>query len=82
MDEILKQEPRLTFVLLIDLHAYAPIQNRRFFQDWTGDPHKDRVGNCIKRFFDKGCCCGVRASVSLAPPYSFPTWHAARTSFA
>ncbi len=55
MDEVLEREPRLTFALIIDLNSYAPIHNRRFCQDWTGDPQKDLVGNRIKRFFfDKG----------------------------
>lgn len=55
MDEVLEREPRLTFALIIDLNSYAPIHNRRFCKDWTGDPQKDLVGNRIKRFFwDKG----------------------------
>ena len=55
MDEILEREPRLTFALVLDLNTYAPAHNRRFCQDWTGDPQKDLVGNRVKRFFfDKG----------------------------
>lgn len=51
MDEIKGREEKLTFALLIDLNAYAPIHNSNFCQDWTGDQAKDLAGNRIKRFF-------------------------------
>jgi methyl-accepting chemotaxis protein len=50
-DRILEQEPRLTFALIIDLNSYAPSHNRRFAQDWTGQPDRDLAGNRVKRFF-------------------------------
>lgn len=50
-DRILEAEPRLTFALIIDLNSYAPSHNRRFAQDWTGQPDKDLAGNRVKRFF-------------------------------
>jgi len=50
-DQVLEQEPRLTFALIIDLNTYAPSHNRRFTQDWTGQADKDLAGNRVKRFF-------------------------------
>ncbi len=50
-DQVLEQEPRLTFALIIDLNSYAPSHNRRFGQDWTGQPDRDLAGNRVKRFF-------------------------------
>jgi len=50
-DRILDVEPRLTFALVIDLNSYAPSHNRRFSQDWAGQPDKDLAGNRVKRFF-------------------------------
>jgi methyl-accepting chemotaxis protein len=50
-DKVLELEPRLTFALIIDLNSYAPSHNRRFGQDWTGQPDKDLAGNRVKRFF-------------------------------
>jgi methyl-accepting chemotaxis protein len=50
-DRVLELEPRLTFALIIDLNSYAPSHNRRFAQDWTGQPGKDLAGNRVKRFF-------------------------------
>ena len=50
-DRVLELEPRLTFALIIDLNSYAPSHNRRFAQDWTGQPDKDLAGNRVKRFF-------------------------------
>jgi methyl-accepting chemotaxis protein len=50
-DQVLEQEPRLTFALIIDLNSYAPSHNRRFTQDWTGRPDQDLPGNRVKRFF-------------------------------
>ena len=50
-DRILDLEPRLTFALAIDLNSYAPSHNKRFAQDWTGQPDKDLAGNRVKRFF-------------------------------
>jgi methyl-accepting chemotaxis protein len=50
-DHVLEQEPKLTFALIIDLNSYAPSHNRRFGQDWTGQPEKDLAGNRVKRFF-------------------------------
>ena len=50
-DHILELEPRLTFALVLDLNSYAPSHNRRFAQDWTGQPDKDLGGNRVKRFF-------------------------------
>jgi methyl-accepting chemotaxis protein len=50
-DRVLEQEPRLTFALIIDLNSYAPSHNRRFAQDWTGQPDRDLAGNRVKRFF-------------------------------
>ncbi len=50
-DHVLELEPRLTFALIIDLNSYAPSHNRRFGQDWTGQPDKDLAGNRVKRFF-------------------------------
>lgn len=50
-DRILEQEPRLTFALIIDLNSYGPSHNKRFSQDWTGQPDKDLAGNRVKRFF-------------------------------
>lgn len=51
MDAVLAREPRLTFALFLDLNAYAPIHNRAFTKDWTGDPEQDLAGNRVKRFF-------------------------------
>jgi methyl-accepting chemotaxis protein len=50
-DRVLDQEPRLTFALVIDLNSYAPSHNKRFTQDWTGQPDRDLAGNRVKRFF-------------------------------
>jgi len=50
-DQVLDQESRLTFALVIDLNSYAPSHNRRFSQDWTGITDKDLAGNRVKRFF-------------------------------
>ncbi|HEX4845407.1 MAG TPA: methyl-accepting chemotaxis protein [Geothrix sp.] len=50
-DRVLDQEPRLTFALILDLNSYAPSHNRRYVQDWTGQPDKDLAGNRAKRFF-------------------------------
>jgi len=50
-DRVLEQEPRLTFALVLDLNSYAPSHNKRFTQDWTGQPDKDLAGNRVKRFF-------------------------------
>lgn len=50
-DRILDQEPRLTFALILDLNSYAPSHNRRYVQDWTGQPDQDLAGNRAKRFF-------------------------------
>jgi methyl-accepting chemotaxis protein len=50
-DRVLEQEPRLTFALIIDLNSYAPSHNKRFTQDWTGQPDQDLAGNRVKRFF-------------------------------
>ena len=50
-DRVLDLEPRLTFALIIDLNSYAPSHNKRFGQDWTGQPDKDLAGNRVKRFF-------------------------------
>lgn len=50
-DRVLEQEPRLTFALILDLNSYAPSHNRKFAQDWTGQPDKDLAGNRVKRFF-------------------------------
>jgi methyl-accepting chemotaxis protein len=50
-DQVLDQEPRLTFALVIDLNSYAPSHNRRFSQDWTGRADADLAGNRVKRFF-------------------------------
>ncbi len=50
-DRILEQEDRLTFALIIDLNSYAPSHNKRFAQDWTGQPDRDLAGNRVKRFF-------------------------------
>ena len=50
-DHVLDQEPRLTFALILDLNSYAPSHNRRYVQDWTGQPGQDLAGNRAKRFF-------------------------------
>ncbi|HEY3400226.1 MAG TPA: methyl-accepting chemotaxis protein [Geothrix sp.] len=50
-DQVLAEEPRLTFALILDLNSYAPSHNRRFAQDWTGQPGQDLAGNRVKRFF-------------------------------
>lgn len=50
-DRVLDLEPRLTFALILDLNSYAPSHNRRYVQDWTGQPGKDLAGNRAKRFF-------------------------------
>ena len=50
-DQVLDQEPRLTFALIIDLNSYAPSHNKRFTQDWTGRADQDLAGNRVKRFF-------------------------------
>ena len=50
-DEVLGQEPKLIFALILDLNSYAPTHNRIYMKDWTGDPAQDLVGNRIKRFF-------------------------------
>jgi methyl-accepting chemotaxis protein len=50
-DQVLDQEPRLTFALIIDLNSYAPSHNQRFTQDWTGRADQDLAGNRVKRFF-------------------------------
>ena len=50
-DRVLEQEPRLTFALILDLNSYAPSHNRKFSQDWTGQPDRDLAGNRVKRFF-------------------------------
>ena len=50
-DRVLEQEPRLTFAVILDLNSYAPSHNKRFTQDWTGQPDKDLGGNRVKRFF-------------------------------
>jgi methyl-accepting chemotaxis protein len=51
MEEVREREPGLAFALLIDLNSYAPIHNREYSKDWTGDPAQDLAGNRIKRFF-------------------------------
>jgi methyl-accepting chemotaxis protein len=50
-DQVLEQEPRLTFALILDLNSYAPSHNKVFSKDWTGRPDKDLAGNRVKRFF-------------------------------
>ena len=50
-DQVLDQEPRLTFALILDLNSYAPSHNKVFSKDWTGRPDKDLAGNRVKRFF-------------------------------
>jgi methyl-accepting chemotaxis protein len=50
-DQVMEQEPRLTFALILDLNSYAPSHNKRFAQDWTGQADKDLAGNRVKRFF-------------------------------
>jgi methyl-accepting chemotaxis protein len=51
MDQVLADEPKLTFALPFDLNAYAPAHNRVFTRDATGDQAVDLVGNRSKRFF-------------------------------
>lgn len=50
-DQVMEQETRLIFALILDLNSYGPTHNRRFMQDWTGEPDKDLAGNRVKRFF-------------------------------
>jgi methyl-accepting chemotaxis protein len=50
-DAVLAREPKLTFALILDLNSYAPAHNKRYTQDWTGQPDQDLVGNRAKRFF-------------------------------
>jgi methyl-accepting chemotaxis protein len=50
-DDVIAREKGLLFALAIDLNSYGPIHNKRYAQDWTGDPAKDLVGNRVKRFF-------------------------------
>ena len=50
-DDVLGQEPKLIFTLIMDLNSYAPTHNRVYMKDWTGDPAQDLAGNRIKRFF-------------------------------
>jgi methyl-accepting chemotaxis protein len=51
MDQVLADEPKLTFALPFDLNAYAPAHNRVYTRDATGDQAVDLVGNRSKRFF-------------------------------
>jgi len=46
-DQVLEQEPRLTFALILDLNSYAPSHNKVFSKDWTGRPDKDLAGNRV-----------------------------------
>jgi methyl-accepting chemotaxis protein len=50
-DGILAQDEKLIFALILDLNSYAPIHNKRYMKDWTGDAEKDMAGNRVKRFF-------------------------------
>ncbi|MBI4913079.1 MAG: chemotaxis protein [Acidobacteria bacterium] len=50
-DEILAREAKFIFALILDLNTYAPIHNKVYMKDWTGDSQKDLVGNRVKRFF-------------------------------
>ncbi len=50
-DDVMAREPQLIFALVMDLNSYAPIHNRTYCKDWTGDPELDLVGNRAKRFF-------------------------------
>jgi len=72
-DRVLEQEPRLTFALVLDLNSYAPSHNRRYTQDWTGQPDKDLAGNRAKRFFTdsrvlvRGARFGLGADAEALP---------------
>ena len=72
-DQVLTQEPRLTFALVIDLNSYAPSHNSRFAQDWTGQPDQDLAGNRVKRFFTdnrvlvRGARHGLGAAAEALP---------------
>jgi methyl-accepting chemotaxis protein len=72
-DQLLEQEPRLTFALILDLNSYAPSHNRRFTQDWTGQPDRDLAGNRVKRFFTdsrvlvRGARFGLGAAAEALP---------------
>lgn len=50
-DQVMDQEPLLTFALILDLNSYGPTHNRRFMKDWTGQADQDLAGNRVKRFF-------------------------------
>ena len=51
IDAVLAAEPDLTFALPLDLNAWAPVHNRVYSRDCTGDPAKDLTLNRTKRFF-------------------------------
>ncbi|NTW87440.1 MAG: hypothetical protein HGB30_14890, partial [Holophagaceae bacterium] len=72
-DRVLEQEPRLTFAVILDLNSYAPSHNKRFTQDWTGQPDRDLGGNRVKRFFTdnrvlvRGARCGLGEAAEALP---------------
>ncbi len=74
-EDALGSERRLSFALLLDLNAYAPIHNRRVMQAWTGELERDLAGNRAKRFFDdsrvlaRGARVGLgKAATGAVPP--------------
>jgi methyl-accepting chemotaxis protein len=65
IDQVLKLDERLVFVVIVDRNGYLPTHNSRFSQPLTGNASEDAKSNRTKRIFNDRT--GLAAARNLQP---------------